>query len=243
IPVKRGGGGSGLAIAAFVILVLGVMGAGATYVGYRYWQSKQAIDVVADVPSPTPLADVRATPEPVAPMNVATPLPEATPEVPVATPPPTRDPTPDPMPVKKPTSKPRSTMPADAGDNGPVSTPAPQRSARTRINLEVEASQPSTGAQISVLYAQVLIDNRPFRDFPIRFTGGNSFARWKKIENIVLDDVPLSAKEITLAVGTDPGANDERMEASTRLALQGEETSLNAVVRFYNQYDKSVKFR
>lgn len=120
---------------------------------------------------------------------------------------------------------------------------APPRPARTKIILEVEASQPSTGAQIGALYAQVIIDDRPFRDFVIRFSGGNSFARWKKVENIVLDNVPLSAREITLAVATDPGLNEERMEGSTRLSLEGEETSLSVVVRFYNQFDKSVRFR
>jgi hypothetical protein len=121
--------------------------------------------------------------------------------------------------------------------------PAPARPARTRIILEVEASQPSTGNQIGALYAQVIIDDRPFRDFVIRFTGANSFARWKKVENIVLDNVPLSAREITVAVATDPGLNEERMEGSTRLSLEGEETNLSVVVRFYNQYDKSVRFR
>ena len=121
--------------------------------------------------------------------------------------------------------------------------PAPSRPARTKINLEVEASQPSTGAQISALYAQVIIDDRPVRDFVIRFSGGNSFARWKKVQNIEIDDVPLNAREITLAVATDPGLNEERMEGSTRLSLEGQETSLSVVVRFYNQYDKSVRFR
>ena len=120
---------------------------------------------------------------------------------------------------------------------------APARPARTKIVLEVEASQPSTGSQISALYAQVIIDNRPFRDFVIRFSGGNSFARWKKVENIVLENVPLSAREITLAVATDQGLNEERMEGSTRLSLEGEETNLSVVVRFYNQFDKSVRFR
>ena len=77
----------------------------------------------------------------------------------------------------------------------------------------------------------------------IRFTGGNSFARWKKVENIEIDNVPLNAREITLAVATDQGLNEERMEGSTRLSLEGQETSLSVVVRFYNQYDKSVRFR
>ena len=125
----------------------------------------------------------------------------------------------------------------------PPAPAAPRPASRTRIILEVEASQPSTGAQISVLYAQVLVDNRPFRDFVIRFSGGNSFARWKKVENIVLEGVPLSAREITLAVATDSGLNEERMEGSTRLSLEGEETSLSVAVRFYNQFDKSVRFR
>ena len=83
----------------------------------------------------------------------------------------------------------------------------------------------------------------PHRDFVIRFRGGNSYARWKTVESIVLEDVPLSAREITLAVATDAGLNSERMEGSTRLALQGEETNLSVAVRFYNQFDKSVRFR
>jgi hypothetical protein len=140
-----------------------------------------------------------------------------------------------------------SALPATgAGTAPPVSEnkpAAPARPARTRILLEVEASQPSTGNQIGALYAQVIIDDRPFRDFVIRFSGANSFARWKKVENIVLENVPLSAREITVAVATDPGLNEERMEGSTRLALEGEETNLSVVVRFYNQFDKSVKFR
>ncbi|MBK5254918.1 MAG: protein kinase, partial [Vicinamibacteria bacterium] len=57
--------------------------------------------------------------------------------------------------------------------------PPPQGPSRTRIVLEVEASQPSTGDQISALFAEVLIDGRPYRAFPIRFSGANSFARWK----------------------------------------------------------------
>ena len=134
------------------------------------------------------------------------------------------------------------TGPTTAVEDRPAAA-APPKPPRTRIVLEVEASQPSTGAQISALYAQVLVDNRPFRDFVIRFTGGNSFARWKKVENIVLEGVPLSAREITLAVATDSGLNEERMEGSTRLSLEGEETSLSVVVRFYNQFDKSVRFR
>ncbi|MBK5256722.1 MAG: hypothetical protein JJE39_11875 [Vicinamibacteria bacterium] len=109
--------------------------------------------------------------------------------------------------------------------------------------MEVEASQPSTGDQISALFAEVLIDGRPYRAFPIRFSGANSFARWKKVESIVLEGVPLSAREITLAVATDPGLNSERMEGSTRLSIEGEETSLSVVVRFYNQFDRSVRFR
>ena len=138
----------------------------------------------------------------------------------------------------------------EAGTPSAANTPAAEstraaapRPARTKIVLEVEASQPSTGAQISSLYAQVIIDDRPFRDFVIRFSGGNSFARWKKVENIVLENVPLSAREITLAVATDAGLNEERMEGSTRLSLEGEETNLSVVVRFYNQFDKSVRFR
>jgi hypothetical protein len=137
---------------------------------------------------------------------------------------------------------------ANPGTAAPVearpaaAAPAP-RPARTKIVLEVEASQPSTGNQIGALYAQVIIDDRPFRDFVIRFSGGNSFARWKKVENIVLENVPLSAREITVAVATDPGLNEERMEGSTRLSLEGEETNLSVVVRFYNQFDKSVRFR
>ena len=121
--------------------------------------------------------------------------------------------------------------------------PQPQTETRTRISLEVEASQPSTGAQISALYAQVVVDNRPYRDFVIRFTGASTFARWKSTQNIVLEDVPVSAREITLVVATDRGLDLERMEGSMRLSLHGEETSLSAVVRFYNQFDKSVKFR
>ena len=142
----------------------------------------------------------------------------------------------------------RKRLEGGAPNAGVTAAPAPppvaaSRPARTKIILEVEASQPSTGSQISALYAQVIIDDRPFRDFVIRFSGGNSFARWKKVENVVLENVPLSAREITLAVATDPGLNEERMEGSTRLSLEGEETNLSVVVRFYNQFDKSVRFR
>jgi hypothetical protein len=122
----------------------------------------------------------------------------------------------------------------------PAAAPMPTR---TRVNLEVEASQPSTGSQIGALYGEVLVDGKSFKTFVIRFSGGNSFARWKKIENVSVDGVPLSAREITVAVATDPNLNDERMEGSTRVSLEGEETSLSVAVRFYNQFDKSVRFR
>jgi serine/threonine protein kinase len=130
----------------------------------------------------------------------------------------------------------RAPIPADR----PAAAPMPTR---TRVNLEVEASQPSTGAQIGALYGEVLVDGKSFKTFVIRFSGANSFARWKKIENVSVDGVPLSAREITVAVATDPNLNDERMEGSTRVSLEGEETSLSVAVRFYNQFDKSVRFR
>ncbi|MBP6705414.1 MAG: hypothetical protein KA385_18015, partial [Vicinamibacteria bacterium] len=65
----------------------------------------------------------------------------------------------------------------------------------------------------------------------------------KKVENIVLDNVPLNAREITLAVGTDASISQDRIEDSMELSLEGEETNLSVAVRFYNQFDKSVRFR
>ena len=60
----------------------------------------------------------------------------------------------------------------------------------------------------------------------------------------LVDDKRLRAlARQPLAVATDPGLNEERMEGSTRLSLEGEETNLSVVVRFYNQFDKSVRFR
>ena len=227
-------------------------------------ESPTPAPVVAATPEPTPAVAAAATPA-----REATPAfpPAATPA------PPSTVVAPDPLEELKelknsltPAQRhalrnmpPRQRMAAiaaarrglEAGSPAPNAGPGPtagerptvQHAPRTKIVLEVEASQPSTGAQISALYAQVSIDDKPYRDFVIRFSGGNSFARWKKVENIVLENVPLSAREITLAVATDPGLNEERMEGSTRLSLEGAETNLSVVVRFYNQFDKSVRFR
>ena len=231
-------------------------------------ESPTPAPVVAATPEPTPAVAAAATPA-ATPAREATPAfpPAATPA------PPSTVVAPDPLEELKelknsltPAQRhalrnmpPRQRMAAiaaarqrlEAGSPAPNAGPGPtaeerptvQHAPRTKIVLEVEASQPSTGAQISALYAQVSIDDRPYRDFVIRFSGGNSFARWKKVENIVLENVPLSAREITLAVATDPGLNEERMEGSTRLSLEGAETNLSVVVRFYNQFDKSVRFR
>jgi|GEM_PF-3420110 len=269
--------GSGMGLAAGMLIALAILGAGALYLVYSYFQSRNA--VVADaLPSPTPVTAVLpATPEPPAEVPAATPVPEPTEAQPPTEVTRVETATPETAtPENEPEADFRGITPAQrrailrlprrdrmaaivearrraleprTSPDTPVAAPveekkvAPQRTARTKINLEVEASQPSTGAQISVLYAQVIIDERPVRDFVIRFTGGNSFARWKKVENIEIDDVPLNAREITLAVATDPGLNEERMEGSTRLSLEGQETSLSVVVRFYNQFDKSVRFR
>jgi serine/threonine-protein kinase len=277
-PSRRAGSGMGVAAAALVGLAL--MGAIATYLAYRYFESRSPVETVASnsLDSPTPLATiVPATPEPSPIEVVATPAPTLTsapatrPASPPSALPPAASSSPDPLKELLGSLSPaerrrlvnlprqerlaalarargrletqsRNVEPEVTQESRPVAPPA-QRATRTRINLEVEASQPSTGTQISALFAQVLIDNRPYRDFVIRFTGANSFARWKKVENIVLDDVPLSAREITLAVATDPGLNSERMEGSTPLSLEGQETSLSVTVRFYNQFDKSVRFR
>lgn len=265
--------GAGMGVAALVLVGVALAGAIVTYVGFRSWQQSQAASTAASTETPSPLPVVPATPvaeQTPATTTVATPVPETPP--PAATPAEVAPATPDPMEELKelrdsltPAQRralmnmpKRERMAAiaayrkrlEAGTPVAGGTPAveekpaaPPRPARTKIILEVEASQPSTGAQISALYAQVIIDDRPFRDFVIRFSGGNSFARWKKVENIVLENVPLSAREITLAVATDPGLNEERMEGSTRLSLEGEETNLSVVVRFYNQFDKSVRFR
>ncbi len=266
--------GSGMGLAAFMLIALAILGAGAVFLVYNYFQSRNA--VVADAfPSPTPVAAViPATPEPPAEVPAATPVPEITPAVqepptaPVQTATPETEAEPEPdlrgitpaqrraimrLPRRERlaaiTEARRRAQETPQSPNATVAPPAEdrpapvQRASRTKINLEVEASLPSTGSQISVLYAQVIIDERPVKDFVIRFTGGNSFARWKKVENIEIDNVPLNAREITLAVATDQGLNEERMEGSTRLSLEGQETSLSVVVRFYNQFDKSVRFR
>jgi hypothetical protein len=263
--------GSGLGLAAMVLVGLALAGALVTYLGYSYWQTTQTAVTVA----PTPTSALAVTPAPLqtpAEVAAATPVPEAsTAPLPAATPapPPTTAPeATEELPATLTPAQRRAIMnlprrerraavaalkqgqeiPSTTAPTGPaprVESPsaAPARPARTTINLEVEASQPSTGNQIGALYGQVIIDDRPVKDFVIRFTGANSFARWKKVLNVTLEDVPLSAREITVAIGTDPGVNDERMEGSTRLALEGEATSLSVAVRFYNQFDKSVRFR
>lgn len=245
-PSKRRAG-SGAGVAAAVLVGLALAGAAVTYLGFTYFQSTRTAETAAPSPPPPAVPSL-----PVAPVVAVaeSPLPETTPAPPVA----------QPLQTTTPPLNRRERMaalaaarrqlgsaapddrPAPADAERPVAAPQP-RAPRTRIHLEVEASQPSTGAQIGALYAQVQIDNRPYRDFVIRFTGANSFTRWKRVENIVVDDVPLSAREITLVVATDPGLDQERMEGSTRISLTGEETNLSVVVRFYNQFDKSVKFR
>ena len=264
--------GSGVGLAASILVALAIMGAGAVYLVYNYFQS-QKTQVVDAAPTPTPaLPEVQATPEPPVAVPVATPVAEPTAAQPLRTVEPSVATTPDPEPppdfrgltpaqrraLMNMPKRVRMAAIAEArrraAEEGvqarpnvappPVEErPAPRAPQRTKINLEVEASQASTGAQISALYAEVSIDGRAVREFVIRFTGSNSFARWKKIENIEIENVPLNAREITLAVATDPGLNSERMEGSTRLSLEGQETSLSVAVRFYNQYDKSVRFR
>ncbi len=270
--------GSGMGVAALLLVGLALAGAAATYLGFRYLQGTQTANPpTAESPSPLPVPPVTEAPvETPAVAAVTTPVPEPSHSAPETVTPPVPAVTTDPLeelrelkdsltPAQRRAllnlprrermaaiAEARRRMQASAQlpatTPGPVpsveerSTPPP-RVARTRINLEVEASQPSTGAQISALYAQVMIDGKPYRDFVIRFRGSNSFTRWKTVETIVLEGVPLSAREITLAVATDAGLNEERMEGSTRLALEGEETSLSVVVRFYNQFDKSVRFR
>ena len=188
-----------MAVAAIVLLAMGLLGAAATFFGFRHFQPARTAELL--VPSPNP--------ETTSSSNMG-----------------------DAVMGEALMGKEERRVP-----------PRAEREARTRITLEIEASQPSTGNQIAALYAQVMIDDEPYRDFVIRFTGANTFARWKRIETIVLDDVPASAREMTLVVATDPGLNDERMEGSTSLRILSEATSLSAAVRFYNQYDKSVKFR
>lgn len=262
--------GSGLGLIAAILLGLGLLGAAAAYFAYRYLQPSTSVVVDAALPvSPTPLlSPVPPVPVATAAAETATPEPAATPEEEEEAPAASQNPATEPLRRLTPAERRalmrdpaarreraeaiaeirgRRAAPASETTTAPAGeTRAPSaapRAARTRINLEVEASQPSTGTQISALYAQVTIDGRAYRDFVIRFSGGNSFARWKKVENIVLENVPLNAREITLAVGTDPSINEERMEGSTELSLEGEETNLSVVVRFYNQFDKSVRFR
>lgn len=125
----------------------------------------------------------------------------------------------------------------------PGSSRTTARPARTHITLEVEATQPSTGSQVSVLFGEVLIDGRTVRRFPIRFMGASTFARWKTVQVLEIEDVPVTAKEITVAVGLDPGVNEDRIEGSSLLTLSGDETRMSVAVRYYNEFDRSVKFR
>lgn len=261
--------GSGLGLVAVILASLGLLGAAAVYLAYRYLQpGTTAVTDAAVAVSPTPFSTPTATPAPTAAVESATPeTPAAIPEEEAAAPAPAASPNPaTPNPARRLTPAERRALIRDpaarreqleaiaeargrrtdraTGTGEAAAPPAPAvRAARARINLEVEASQPSTGTQISALYAQVSIDGRVVRDFVIRFTGANSFARWKKVENIVLDNVPLRAREITLAVGTDASISQDRLEDSMELSLEGEETNLSVAVRFYNQFDKSVRFR
>jgi hypothetical protein len=259
--------GSGLGLVAVILASLGLLGAAAVYLAYRYLQPGTATVADAPVPfSPTPFPTPTATPAPTAAIESVTPAP------PVATPEEEAAEAEAEAPAKRLTpaerralirgrdpaarrerleaiAEARGRRPGRSAASGDTAeeTAAPVapvvKAARARINLEVEASQPSTGTQISALYAQVSIDGRVVREFVIRFTGANSFARWKKVENIVLDNVPLNAREITLAVGTDASISQDRIEDSMELSLEGEETNLSVAVRFYNQFDKSVRFR
>ena len=270
IPAARTQGG-GLGMVAAIVIGLAMAGVGAAYLVYQSFRSSQTA-TTASAPSTTPVIPVPVAAETPAPPPVVAATPVVEPTVAVATsttPEPAEVPPHD---VRRPnefrplTPLERRMLRRDpearrermeaianarlqaageetASPTATVAAPVRPVVRTTRINLEVEASQPSTGAQISALFAEVLIDGRRYREFPIRFAGGNSFARWKKVENIVLENVPLNAREITLAVATDQGLNSERMEGSTRLALEGEETSMSVVVRFYNQFDKSVRFR
>jgi predicted Ser/Thr protein kinase len=262
--------GSGLGLAAVILASLGLLGAAAVYLAYRYLQpGTTAVTDAAVAISPTPFSTPTGTPAPTsipaptAAVESTTPdTPAAAPEEEAAVEAPARRLTPAERRalIRDPAARRerleaiaeargrrtgRATGTGEATPSGETAAPpAPAvRAARARINLEVEASQPSTGTQISALFAQVTIDGRVFREFVIRFTGANSFARWKKVENIVLENVPLNSREITLAVGTDASISQDRIEDSTQLSLEGEETNLSVAVRFYNQFDKSVRFR
>jgi serine/threonine protein kinase len=265
--------GAGVGVAAALVLGLALMTALAGYLGYRYYTSTGATAAtVSNTPAPTPEVRVTVTPVVEEKVTAATPSPVASPSATPDSAAIPETHTPDgPVPPGRarltpaerraifgpgpPNRRERLEAMAEArrriegqGPAGrapiPLERPAAaQAPTRTRVNLEVEASQPSTGSQIGALYGEVLVDGKSFKTFVIRFSGGNSFARWKKIENVSVDGVPLSAREITVAVATDPNLNDERMEGSTRVSLEGEETSLSVAVRFYNQFDKSVRFR
>ena len=224
-------------MAVGIISGVALVGALGFFAAYRFLIAPRAESTIAST-TPTPAA---ATPTPAPIIPAGTPLvdstpvaaPDSTPAVlPSAAPEPAkpdlrraavvrRETVPDRRPSGSAESRPspvesgRETpkLPAGALRERSEERPAPTtRAARTQIHLEVESSQPSTGAQISALYAQVQIDGRPYRDFTIRFAGANSFARWKKIDKIVLDDVPLSAREITVVVATDASLDQERME-------------------------------
>ncbi len=260
-------GGSGLGLAIGVLLLVAFLGAGAMYAGYRYFMAPKEGAGVASAPQGPPAAPVPETPSPtVTPSPIMEPTAaQPSPSAPTVAPPVRESAPPSgrkaaggresqsrpaqplspaatarPAEALREASTPPAAAPRDPADERPA---APPRAPRARIHLEVEASQPSIGAQISALYAQVQIDNRPYRDFTIRFAGANSFARWKKVEKIVIEDVPINAKEMTVVVATDPSLDQDRMEGSTRLSLHGEENNLEVVVRFYNQFDKTVRFR
>ncbi|MBX7187091.1 MAG: protein kinase, partial [Vicinamibacteria bacterium] len=89
--------GAGMGVAALVLVGLALAGATVTYLGFRYWQNRQASSTVASTETPTPLPVVPATPVPEQTPAAATPapsVPELTPEstVPAATTPAAADP-------------------------------------------------------------------------------------------------------------------------------------------------------
>lgn len=263
--------GSGLGLVVILCLALG--GAAAAFFGYRMLRPPTpTMAPAAPVAAATPVAvapsvEPSVTPEPEpspaeaapasADTSAATRTPEATAETPSVAEP-RRPLTPAERrailggkPMMGPAAR-RERLEAmerarreleDAAPREQAPASAAARPARTTLTLEVEATQPSTGPQVSVLFAEVLIDGRTYRRFPIRFMGGSTFARWKSVQVVEIEDVPVSAKEITLAVGLDPGVNEDRMEGASLLTLAGDETRLSVAVRYYNQFDRSVKFR
>lgn len=114
----------------------------------------------------------------------------------------------------------------------------------SHVVLDIEAVQSSTGSQISALFLEIAIDGRVLRQVPIRFMGASPFQRWRRREKVDLGEIPVTARELQIAMATDRSMDSDRLEKATGLELSaGEDKVIPVQVRFVTEFDRTIRFR